>query len=758
MTELHDRPRRPLLPLLTTRHGSRSHLTCHYRCGNACDAPVPNETDNPYFGDVATSAVSRRGLLKGAGAGALLAGFAAPLAAASPAAAATAPSAPAAGGAAARGAAGSTGLGFTPVPPNVLDELVTAPGYAYDVVMRWGDPVTAGAPAFDVDRQTPQAQAQQFGYNCDYIGFLPLGSGRDAERRGLLVVNHEYTDEQLMFPGVESQEAPTTAEQKRIAMAAHGISVVELLRVGRTGQWRQSPRRNLNRRITAMTPTQLTGPVAGSEYVRTSADPSGTRVLGTLNNCAGGMTPWGTTLHGEENFNQYFGTSARITEDPKEPRLARYGISTSALPGRRWDEVDRRFDLAQEPNEVNRFGWVVELDPYDPESVPRKRTALGRFKHEGADVRIAEDGRVVAYSGDDERFDYIYKFVSKGVYDPGEGRAARARNLTLLDEGDLYVAHFRGDSPPEEIDGSGRLPSDEQFDGTGRWVPLVKDGVSMVPGKSVAWVLTFTRLAADRLGKQLDAAGDFPDPARQVVVTPALVPTRMDRPEDIQTNPVNGRVYAALTNNSRRTTAPDEANPLTRSWAYGTDQAGLGSYALREGNRNGHVIEWTEVDGVAGRDFYWRIFLVAGDPDKPETYFAGYDKSKVSPISCPDNLEFDPAGNLWISSDGNALSIVNAREGTVGGSNDGLFAVPTAGPERGWLRQFLTVPVGAECSGPLITSDGRSVFVSAQHPGETDGSTLESPSSTWPDRRGVRPYPRPSVAVVYRRDGDVVGT
>ena len=753
MTELSDRPRRRLLPLLpVTRHGSRSHLTCHYRCGNACDAPVPNQTDNPYFADVA-AAVSRRGLLKGAGAGALLVGFGAPLAAAQPAAAAVRPTTPARGAA----AAGSS-LSFTPVPPNVLDELVTAPGYGYNVVMRWGDPVTAGAPAFDVDAQTPQAQSQQFGYNCDYIGFLPLGSGRDAQRRALMVVNHEYTDEQLMFPGVESSDSPTTAEQKRIAMAAHGISVVEVLRVGQTGQWRQSPRRGLNRRITATTPMRLTGAAAGSEHVRTSADPSGTTVLGTLNDCAGGSTPWGTTLHGEENFNQYFGTSSPITEDPKEPRLARYGISTTALPGRRWDEVDPRFDLAKEPNEANRFGWVVELDPYDPTSVPRKRTALGRFKHEGATVRIAEDGRVVAYSGDDERFDYVYKFVSKGVYDPAAGSTARAHNMTLLDEGDLYVARFTGDSPPAEIDGTGTVPSDESFDGTGRWIPLVQDGKSMIAGKSVAWVLTFTRLAADRLGKRLDAAGDFPDPAAPIVVAPALVPTRMDRPEDIQTNPVNGRVYAAMTNNSRRTSGANEANPVTRSWAYGVDEAGLGTYAQRAGNRNGHVVEWLETDGVAGRDFYWRIFLIAGDPEKPETYFAGFDTSRVSPISCPDNLEFDPAGNLWISSDGNALSIVNQREGTVGGSNDGLFAVPTAGPDRGWLRQFLTVPVGAECSGPQITPDGRSVFVAAQHPGETEGSTLASPSSTWPDRRRTRPFPRPSVAVVYRRNGDVIGT
>ncbi len=481
-------------------------------------------------------------------------------------------------------------------------------------------------------------------------------------------------------------------------------------------------------------------------------------MLGTLNNCAGGSTPWGTTLHGEENFNQYFGTSSPVVEDPREPRLARYGISRTSLSERRWDQVDRRFDLAQEPNEPNRFGWVVELDPYDPQSVPVKHTALGRFKHEGATVGIAEDGRVVAYSGDDERFEYIYKFVSSRTFDPGQGRAARAHNMTLLDEGDLYVARFTGDSPPAEIDGTGSLPSDEQFDGTGRWIPLLQGGESKVPGKSVAWVLTFTRLAADRLGKQLDANGDLADPAAPVEVQPALVPTKMDRPEDIQTNPVNGRVYAALTNNSERTSNPEESNPLTQSWAYGTNEADLGSYALRQGNRNGHVIEWIETDGTAGRDFYWRIFIVAGDPDKPESYFAGFDKTKVSPISCPDNLEFDPAGNLWISTDGNSLSIVNEREGTVGGSNDGLFAVPTAGPERGHLKQFLTVPIGAECSGPQITPDGRSVFVSAQHPGETDGSTLETPSSTWPDRRGRRPFPRPSVAVVYRHDGGAVGS
>ncbi|WP_346621950.1 PhoX family phosphatase [Blastococcus montanus] len=746
MTELQEPRPRALLPFLNTlRHGSRSHTTCFYKCGNACDSAIPNQTDNPTFADVVESAFSRRSMLKAAGASALLV-VAGPVASA----AAAAGDRGRGGGRGGKGGHGG-GLTFQPVEQNLLDELVTAAGYRYSVVMRWGDPVEPGAPEFAIDRQTPEAQAKQFGYNCDYIGLLPLD---DRDREALLVVNHEYTNEQLMFSGVAGESAPTTAEQKRIAMMAHGISVVEVRRHGNTGEWRPVRNGRRNRRITAQTPMELTGPAAGSTYLRTSADPRGRTALGTLNNCAGGMTPWGTTLHGEENFNQYFGTTVPITENPKEPRLARYGISTKSPAGRRWDEVDPRFDLAREPNEVNRFGWVVEVDPYDPTSTPKKRTALGRFKHEGADVRIAEDGRVVAYSGDDERFDYIYKFVSRKKYRPGKDRGARAHNLTLLDEGDLYVARFVGDSPAAEIDGSGALPADGEFDGWGQWIPLVEDGRSMVPGKDVAWVLTFTRLAADRLGKQLDRAGDFPDPAAPVVVDPAKVPTKMDRPEDIQVNPVDGRVYAALTNNSRRT-GVDEANPISRSFAFDADS---GTYTERAGNRNGHVIEWQETRGAAGDRFEWRIFIVAGDPKDPGTYFAGYDKSRVSAMSCPDNLEFDPAGNLWISTDGNVLSRVNQAEGTLGGTNDGLFAVPTAGPERGHLKAFLTVPLGAECSGPLITRDASSVFVAVQHPGETTGATVDNPSSTWPDRRRDKPFPRPSVAVVYRTDGGRVGS
>ena len=744
MTEISNSRRRLFLPLLNSvRHGSRSHATCYYKCGNACDAAVPNRTDNPTFESVVQTVMSRRALLKAAGAGALVVA-AAPL---FPEPALATPGR--------RGAAGDGALTFEPVEQNFLDELVVPAGYASAVVMRWGDPVEEGAPEFDVEAQSAAAQAGQFGYNCDFIGFLPIG-----RERALLVVNHEYTNEQLMFSGVAEEEGPTTDEQKRIAMMAHGISVVQIQRQGDSGVWLPTPERDRNRRITASTPFLVTGPAAGSEYLRTAADPEGRTVLGTLNNCAGGITPWGTTLHGEENFNQYFGTSAPITEDPREPRLGRYSISAEDSAGRRWEAVDPRFDLAREPNEVNRFGWIVEVDPHDPTSTPRKHTSLGRFKHEGANIQIAEDGRVVAYSGDDERFDYIYKFVSRKRYREGDDREARQHNMTLLEEGDLYVAHFSGDSPAAEIDGSGTLPTDGEFDGTGRWVPLVQAGRSMIPGKDVAWVLTFTRLAADRLGKQLDADGDFPDPANPVVVDPGLVPTKMDRPEDIQVNPVNGRVYAALTNNSNRTgqdgrPGADEANPVSRSFAFDAED---GRYEERPGNRNGHVIEWEESGSIAGDTFTWRVFILAGNPEDPGTYFAGYDKSQVSAMSCPDNLEFDPAGNLWISTDGTVLSTRNQEAGTVGGTNDGLFAVPTAGVERGHLKAFLTVPIGAECSGPMIPRDGRSVFVSVQHPGETTGSTRDDPSSTWPDRLPERPFPRPSVVVVAREDGGRVGS
>ncbi|MBX9424252.1 PhoX family phosphatase [Streptomyces lateritius] len=684
---------RKLLPLLSTNPhgGGRSALTCRFRCGDACFHEVPNTSDNEYVGDVIAGALSRRSALR---------------------AAAVVTVASAAGGAVVLGTApeatarpgkpgkpgtpvvtdGARGLRFAPVAPNTADQVTVPAGYAQNVVIRWGEPILRGAPAFDSEKQSAKAQAGQFGYNNDFLSLLPL---RGEHHRQVLVANHEYTDEVLMFRGYDSENP--TREQVEIAWAAHGLSVVVVQEEHRTGKLTPVTRHHLNRRLHTTSEFELTGPAAGGDLLKTSADPEGRTVLGTLNNCAGGTTPWGTTLHGEENFNQYFAYGSSATDK-------RYGVGTGASE-RKWERFDKRFDLRQEPNEVHRQGWVVELDPNDPDSTPRKRTALGRFKHEAAQPRLTDDGRPVVYMGDDERFDYFYKFVSSKRMKKGNSRAAREHNLTLLDEGTLYVAKLTGDSPAAEIDGTGKLPNDGEFDGSGVWIPLATGDVSHVPGMTAEEVYVFTRLAGDKVGA-----------------------TKMDRPEDVEPSPRSGRVYVALTNNTNRgkgtNPGADEANP-------------------RNLNKHGQILELAEHwDDPAADGFAWRLFLVAGDPNDPATYYAGYPKEKVSPISCPDNVAFDPHGNLWISTDGNQL-----------GSHDGLFGVATRGERRGELKQFLTVPKGAETCGPIIQD--RRVLVAVQHPGEIDGASVEKPASVWPDGPGK--IVRPSVVAVWRTDGRDIG-
>lgn len=695
---------RKLLPLIGNPHGSgRSALTCRYRCGDACFHEVPNTSDNEYAGDVIARAYSRRAMLRTAAVVTVATAAGSAIALSGPGQSANATpagEAEAAGAGAGKSGEAARGLRFKAVAPNTADQVTVPEGHEQNVVIRWGDPIIKGAPGFNADKQTAAAQAGQFGYNNDFLSLLPLGG--DYERQQLLVANHEYTDENLMFKGYDP--ANPTREQAEIAWAAHGLSVVVVQEDHRSGKLTAVTRHQLNRRLTATSEFRLTGPAAGGALLKTSVDPTGTKVLGTLNNCAGGTTPWGTILSGEENFNQYFANGGSVTEPVQAARLKRYGI-TGAASERKWERFDKRFDVAQEPNESHRFGWVVELDPYDPNSVPRKHTALGRFKHEAAQPRLTEDGRPVIYMGDDERFDYFYKFVSSKQMKKGTSRAAKEHNLTLLDEGTLYVAKLTGDSPAAEIDGSGKYPTDGQFDGTGAWIKLATGNVSHVPGMTAEEVYVFTRQAADKVGA-----------------------TKMDRPEDVEPSPRTGRVYVALTNNKDRGAAgkapADEANP-------------------RNGNKHGQILELAEnFDDPAGDGFAWRLFLVAGDPNDPSTYFAGFPKDKVSPISCPDNVAFDPHGNLWISTDGNQL-----------GSHDGLFGVATSGERRGELKQFLTVPRGAETCGPIIQD--KRVLVAVQHPGEIDGASVEKPQSVWPDGPGK--IVRPAVVSVWRKDGKNIG-
>ena len=678
-------PTRRSLPMLDHVRGKRSAVTCQLKCANACLGPECNTSANEDFRSIASAVFSRRALF-GLGAAAAVAvavgvGRTAPV---------SSPSASAVGGAGASFARpGRAGLAFRAIDPvpAAVDAFTVPDGYTWEPIIRWGDPLFSRTPAFDLRNQTPQAQAEQFGYNCDYLDIVADPSGKT----GVLVNNHEYVNPGLMFP--DTDDAAELRRRGDIYKAAQGMSVVEIRRrrVGEPWEYVVDGRRN--RRITVETVFELTGPAAGSDLVKTAADPEGRWVHGTLGNCAGGTTPWGTILSGEENFNGYFAWAADT------PQQKRYSGSSTTSTSTGWETYDPRFDAhsADYVNEPNRFGYIVEIDPQDPTSTPRKHTAMGRFKHEGANVHVAEDGRVVAYMGDDERHDYLYKFVSKNRVS-----GSRKKNLALLSEGDLYVAKFRGNSGVAEITGSGALPGDGAFDGTGEWLPLTQNGESVVPGFSAEEVLVYTRLAADAVGA-----------------------TKMDRPEDVEPNPVTGKVYVALTNNSRRSEV-DEANPVT-------------------GNRYGHVIELTETDGQSGRRFGWSVLLLCGDPSTFENaYFAGFPKELVSPISCPDNVAFDSNGDLWISTDGAPSTI---------GYGDGLFKVPLTGSERGHVQQFLSVPRDAETCGPVIHDKEGLVFVAVQHPGE-DG-TFEKPNSLFPDygstaRGSVPDAPRPSVVQVFR--------
>jgi secreted PhoX family phosphatase len=665
-----------LLPMAGQTHGNRSAVTCELKCASACAHPAPNPSTEPTFAEIARKQLSRRSVLISTGAIAAAAAL------------------PTAGLALPAAAAPPRGLRFDPINPVAADvDAFTVPkGYEWHTVLRWGDPLFSDSKPFNPNVPDAEAQERQFGYNNDYLDILVR-----SERSALLCCNHEYVNRYIMFPPTSS--AAEEREVIKALMAAVGFTVAELRRTGKGRPWRYVRDGDKNRRITAYTPFALTGPAAGSDLVKTAADPTGRRVLGTLGNCAGGTTPWGTILSGEENFNGYFLASGTA------PGQARYGLTDTTAPsGSGFEQVDPRFDArnADYVNEPNRFGYIVEIDPDDPTSTPRKHTAMGRFKHEGANVRVDADGTVVAYMGDDERFDYLYKFVARRKYRPGKSAAARRHNLRILTSGDLYVAKF-----------SGTLKPDAHNLGRGTWIPLTLNGRSMVSGMTEDEVLVYTRLAADKVGA-----------------------TPMDRPEDVEPNLKTGKVYMACTNNTDRgkpgKPGPDAPNP-------------------RALNKDGHIIELTEHrNRASATTFAWNIFLLCGNPSEAgsRTYFAGYD-GPVSPIACPDNLAFDSSGdNLWVATDGQPSAIKYA---------DGLFLVPLTGRERGHVEQFLAVPEGAETTGPVIHDRDGSVFVAVQHPGE-DG-TWDAQQSFFPDyvaagerpRRGEWRGPRPSVVQVTRK-------
>ena len=589
------------------------------------------------------------------------------------------------------GAPGSL-LGFQGIAPSTADALVVPEGYVTQVVSAWGDAVglAVAVPAWRDDASHSAAdQAVMQGMHHDGLHFYALPARGRGEARGLLVSNHEYTDDGLLHPdGLE----PWNAQKVAKSQAAHGISVIEVeLRDGRWNVVRPSP---FARRITAATPFEVGGPAAGHVLMRTAADPTGRRILGTFSNCAAGRTPWGTFLSGEENWAGYFHGGEAATYDQR-----RWGIR--ARSWYRWDAHDERFDARKHPNEFHRHGWIVELDPMDPASPPVKRTALGRAAHEGAWVAVTKDNRAVVYSGEDAAFEFIYKFVSRDpIATPAPGQTAAQANRGLLDHGTLYVARF-------------------DADGTGRWLPLVHGQGPLVAAHGFAdagEVVIKTRQACDLLGA-----------------------TRMDRPEWLAIDPRSGEVYCTLTNNSQRG-APGHP---------GTDAANP-----RANNTMGHIIRWKEDGDFDGTTFRWDHLLLAGDPANEREAAKGNIRGDA--FACPDGITFDDRGVLWIQSD-LSPRVLNRGEMARLGNNQMLACDVRTGEVRRFMAGPVGCEITGCAFSPDGRTMFVNIQHPGETPGDRSDPAQPRRYSNWPDFR-PEGRPRSATVAIRRRDGGVIGT
>ena len=650
---------------------------------------ISNESDNLAFSQVLNSRLSRRSLLQAGGA----IGVAAAMPMGLGACAATGSNNASAGWitVADNSMGRARSLGFKGVPTSSADTINVPEGYTARAFYKWGDSVgiAGNMPAFRPDASnTTLDQAVQAGMHHDGMAYFGLPQGAQSNNHGLLAMNHEYVDNGLLFP---NGTANWDANKVRKSQNAMGISVVEVSKGG--NGWEVVRPSRYARRITPHTLMNVTGPAKGHPLMRTAADASGNRILGTMQNCANGKTPWGTYLTCEENWSDIF-----VNAGEQDPIQKRYGI-VKKDESYRWAEYDKRFDAQANPNEPNRFGWVVEIDPFDPTSTPRKHSALGRFKHEGAEVTITPSGHAAVYMGDDQRFEYVYKFVSKNKYQPGN----RAHNMTLLEEGTLYVARFNED-------------------GSGDWLPLVhgQNGLTAANGfADQGEVLVKTRMAADTVGA-----------------------TKMDRPEWITADPYRaGSIYCTLTNNSQR---GSEGKP-------GTDAANP-----RPDNRFGQIIHWQEANGDGtGHRFSWDLTVLAGRSDATKPQYRSGDP-KNADFGSPDGLAFDNRGVLWIQTDVSTSALhKNEYEGL--GNNQMLAMIPGVTE----VRRFLTGPSGAEITGIAFTPDNKTLFINIQHPGEpSDGdSDPANPKgiSSWPDGpSGGRP--RAATVVITKNDGGIIGS
>jgi secreted PhoX family phosphatase len=722
-----------------------------------------NTSDNPHFQSVLNARLSRRGALRtsiGALAGAMLGGAAVTAAPAAFAQTAT--------------AAAAKALGFKSVDKHRLDLVAVPEGYEASVIYALGDPLMAGVPAYKNDG-TDADFDKRGGDHHDGMQWYGLTSdgkpSRTATTRGLLAINHEATtDEKLSSHFIHGDggktSLPRPAGEAVKEMHIHGIAVVEVRKNG--SKWEYVPNSPFNRRITPLTPAEISGPARGSAMMVTKYSPDGTRTRGTINNCGSGLTPWGSYISGEENWFGYFHRAADDDAkrgDKTAVALRRYGRAQGAASRHGWESAGADDQFARwnngktgtsangsddYRNEMNAQGFMLEVDPYSPTAAPRKRTGLGRFAHESASFNVPVAGQpIAAYMGDDSRNEYIYKFVSDARWDPADANPADrlAVGAKYLDKGKLYVAKFNAD-------------------GSGQWMELTIDNPTIKNFAGYAFadqadVLVNCRLAADALGA-----------------------TKMDRPEWSDVNPKNGEVYFTLTNNSNRTLdpkggsalLPDSANPR----AY-TDMKGS---RAQNGNPNGHLLRLREgAGGTAATSLTWDIYLFGAE--------AAADKSKVNlsaltdeqDFSSPDGLWFSPySGICWIQTDDGAYTdrtncmMLAALPGQVGdGRKVSMEYTTPAGPLKvdtmvgknptpDELKRFLVGPLGAEITGITETPDGRALFVNIQHPGEnTPLADVRDPSkyeSHWPSNvgYGAGQRPRSATIVITKKDGGVIGT
>ncbi len=554
-------------------------------------------------------------------------------------------------------------IGFKGIGTDASDAVRVPEGYVARAFAPWGEPigVAGNMPQWKDDGSNSAAdQAVQMGMHHDGVHYYPL----DGSRRGLLVMNHEYADDGLLHPdGV----ANWSAEKVRKSQAAHGVSVTEIAWNGE--RWQPVRPSRYARRFTAETPFALGGPAAGHPLRRTEADPEGRLALGTFNNCASGMTPWGTYLSGEENFRFYFRTGKEPT-----PHERRYGLRDN--PGYRWQEHDARFDAARHPNEANRFGWIVEFDPFDPQCRPVKRTALGRSAHEGAWVAVTRDRRAVVYSGEDARFEYIYKFVSRDPIAPGGAKA----NATLLDHGTLHVARF-------------------DADGRGRWLPLVAGQGALAGFADQGEVVIKARQASDAVGG-----------------------TKMDRPEWLAIDNASRWVYCTLTNNSDRGKAGlpgvDAANP-------------------RANNVMGQIIRWKEDGDFDGETFEWNHLVLAGDPANARAEARGNVKGDV--FACPDGISFDAGGTLWVQTDMGPTAMNKGEMARIG-NNQMLACDLSSGEMRRFLVGPVNCEITGATWTPDGRTMFVNIQHPGETPSERSDPSEPRRFSNWPDfRPGGRP-------------------